>query len=155
MTLIRRCMFICIAASWPAAAADAPDIRALMTTEEFDAAGLDQLNAEQLAALNAWLLRYTAHDAPTVRQTNAEVKREIRKPPPAEIIRDRIVGEFNGWDGKTLFPLKNGQIWQQRMDDTYRFKDFEPEVEIYRSLFGLYRMRIVATGKSVPVSRVK
>jgi len=28
-------------------------------------------------------------------------------------IESRVDGEFEGWDGETIFPLTNGQIWQQ------------------------------------------
>ena len=28
-------------------------------------------------------------------------------------IETEIEGDFNGWDGETIFKLANGQIWQQ------------------------------------------
>ena len=44
--------------------ATGPDVRVLMTPEEFQAAGLDKLSPQELEALNRWVVRYTAGDAP-------------------------------------------------------------------------------------------
>ena len=53
--------------------ADGPDIRKLMTPEEFDASGLEKLSPQEIEALNRWIVRYTAHEAPEVRrQTSRE-----------------------------------------------------------------------------------
>src|SRR5690606_4924947 len=40
---------------------------------------------------------------------------------PAEIIESRIDGEFEGWEGETVFKLLNGQIWQQ-IDGRYKYR---------------------------------
>ena len=131
--------------------ADAPKVQELMTPAEFQASGLDKLSPAELDALNAWLLRYTAVDAPIVRKTSPEVKREaVDTPPP--VIHSQIDGTFSGWRGKTLFKLKNGQVWKQRLSGEYRINLTDPEVEIYQKYFGLYWMKIVATGRSVGVS---
>jgi hypothetical protein len=44
-----------------------------MTPEEFDASGLEKLSPQEIEALNRWIVRYTAHEAPEVRrQTSRE-----------------------------------------------------------------------------------
>lgn len=132
-------------------AADTPNVQELMTPEEFQASGLAKLSPSELDALNAWLLRYTAHEAPIVRKTSPEVKREAVDT-PSPTIHSQIDGAFTGWNGKTLFRLKNGQVWKQRLSGTYRTKLTDPEVEIYQKYFGLYWMKIVETGRSVGVA---
>ena len=37
------------------------------------------------------------------------------------VIESKIDGEFNGWEGETIFKLRNGQIWQQT-DGRYKYK---------------------------------
>lgn len=34
--------------------------------------------------------------------------------PISNVIKSRIDGEFKGWDGETIFKLKNGTIWKQK-----------------------------------------
>ena len=44
------------------------------------------------------------------------------------VIESKIDGEFNGWEGGTIFKLRNGQIWQQ-IDGRYKYKyKYSPEV---------------------------
>ena len=51
-------------------------------------------------------------------------------------IESRIDGEFEGWDGETIFPLTNGQIWQQvQYAYTYSYKD-RASVTIYSTVDG-------------------
>lgn len=69
-------------------------------------------------------------------------------------LRARIVGEFTGWDGKTLFKLDNGQVWRQSTSGVYRYKSTDPEVVIEKGLVG-YKLRLVETKRSISVRRVK
>ena len=50
-----------------------PGIQKLMSEEEYQAAGLDKLSADERAALNRWLVNYTAAEAPALLRTNPEV----------------------------------------------------------------------------------
>lgn len=69
-------------------------------------------------------------------------------------LRAKVVGEFTGWDGKTIFKLDNGQVWRQSTPGTYRFKATDPEVIIEKALLG-YKLRLVETRRSIAVRRVK
>ena len=129
---------------------DFPGIRRLMSDEEFRSTGLDGLTPEELEALNAWLLRYTAGDAEVLQETNKTV-REARDDNRGVV--SRIVGDFGGWSGKTVFRLENGQVWEQRLDGRYRYRgEPNPEVRIERNWLGFYRMTVIGTGRSVGVS---
>jgi len=125
-----------------------PGIDKLMSSEEFAAAGLDQLSAEEMKALNAWLLRYTAGESEILRVDNEEV-REAQK--DFEVV-SRISGDFSGWDGETVFRLENGQVWRQRLRGRYFYSGPpQPEVRITRNYLGFYKITVVETGKSIGV----
>ncbi|MEE4278760.1 MAG: hypothetical protein V2I82_09885 [Halieaceae bacterium] len=127
-----------------------PGIETLMTEEEFRAAGIHRLSAEEREALDAWLLRYTAGDAQLLQKT--EVVREAEDEEEFEVV-SRIKGDFSGWSGETVFELENGQTWVQRLDGRYRYKGPpNPEVRIDRNWLGFYRLTIVETGRRVGVS---
>lgn len=55
--------------------------------------------------------------------------------PPAagDVIESQIDGEFNGWTGETLFPLLNGQVWQQVAYAYHYHYAYSPRVLIVRS----------------------
>lgn len=128
---------------------DFPGIRALMSDEEFRRAGLDELSPQELEALDAWLIRYTAVEAEVLQETNEKV-REARV--EHEVV-SRIVGDFDGWSGETVFRLENGQVWEQRLDGRYRYRgEPNPQVRIYRNWLGFYRMTVIDTGRTVGVS---
>ena len=135
-------------------AAGAPDVRELMSPEEFGAAGLGRLTPAEIEALNAWLIRYTAGEAPVLRASSPAVREEVRKS-EATVIRSRIAGPFAGWSGRTLFRLENGQVWQQRMSGSWRHRAESPEVEIRKNLLGMWEMRLIDGGRQVGVTRIE
>ncbi|MBK6582782.1 MAG: hypothetical protein IPJ33_18065 [Gammaproteobacteria bacterium] len=137
-----------------AVAAEDLNVRDLMSADEFRAAGLEQLSQEEITALNAWLLRYTAKEAPILRTSNEVVREEVRKV-EAEVIRSRIDGDFAGWSGKTVFVLQNGQAWQQRMGGSWRHHANAPEVEIRKNFMGFWEMKMVDGGRLVGVKRLR
>lgn len=128
---------------------DFPGIRQLMDAEEFSSSGLDKLSEKELQALNKWLITYTAGDAEILKKSN-EAVRVAEKDFELE---SRIVGEFSGWSGSTVFRLENGQVWEQRLDGRYKYKgEANPKVRIDRNWLGFYRLTILETGRSVGVS---
>lgn len=129
---------------------EAPDVRRLMSPEEFRDAGLERLSPAEIEALNAWVLRYTASDAVVLRRSNSSVREEIRNA-EAAVIRSRIVGEFRGWNGDTVFRLQNGQTWQQRIGGRWFHRATDPEVEVRRNMLGYWELRVVDADRSVGV----
>ena len=69
----------------------------------------------------------------------------------------RMVGDFSGWNGKTVFRLDNGEVWQQRRPDSVRRTKTisNPEVKISKNFMGVYVMEIPAAKVKVPVTRIK
>ena len=128
-----------------------PGVKALMEAEQFEATGLNKLTAEELKALDEWLLLYTAGEAQQLVYTNEEVKEAEKK---AEITA-RIKQPFDGWSGTTVFPMEDGQVWRQRLSGRYRYTGDDTDVIIRKNFFGYYIMELTATGKKVGVSRVR
>ena len=134
----------------PALSADDPNIRELMTAEEFAASGLSRLSNAEMDAINRWLVRYTAEDATEMISTSPAVK-EIDN----AAVSSRIDGAFSGWNGPTRFPLKNGQVWETRSARRYSYSAVDPEVEITKNFLGIFRMRLVDTGRAITVRRIQ
>jgi len=71
-----------------------------------------------------------------------------------DLIESTIDGEFNGWDGDTIFKLSNGQIWQQvTYDYTYHYA-FQPKVMIIKT-YGAYKLVVDGVADSIFVKRIK
>jgi hypothetical protein len=86
----------------------------LMSTREFENAGLHQLTPQQLCELDAWLDAYTRR----IRTVVPDGRSGSSLTPGSEpfvslVIESHIDGEFEGWEGDTIFTLQNGQVWQQ------------------------------------------
>ncbi len=125
-----------------------------MTPEEFRAAGLDKLSAEEIEALNRWVVRYTAKDAPEVRRNDVVVQAEIAKT-DADAIKTRIAGEFRGWEGETVFRLQNGQVWKQRLAGRWSYHADSPEVELRKNMMGFWVLKVVAESRAIGVTRLQ
>lgn len=71
------------------------------------------------------------------------------------VIKSQIDGTFEGWTGDTIFPLTNGQIWQQSSYAyTYHYA-YRPEVLIYSSGGLQYKMKVDGVSATVAVKRIK
>lgn len=104
-------------------------------------------------------------------QVRAEVKQELQAAEqkkaaaqvglPAEesatVIRTRIVGEFHGWSGATVFHLGNGQVWvQSNNTDNYWVPTMQnPEVEIRSSKLGGWKLYLLDKGVWLRVRRLQ
>ena len=146
-----------------------PGIQRIMSPQQFRQMGLDKLTPEQLEMFNKWLIGYTSMERDVVRKQTIEdesekiretVRQEVTKKvkeeaEEAERIVSRIDGPFEGWEGKTVFKLKNGQIWQQRISGRITIKATEPQVEITKNLFGFYVMHVLNTDYAIGVKRIK
>jgi hypothetical protein len=127
-----------------------PGVEELMSEVEFEQSGLSKLSTDELRHLNNWLISYTANEAPTLRKVSPEVKKVEKE----TVILSHIDGEFNGWSGKTIFKLANGQVWKQRLSGSWRYSAQSPEVEIKQNFMGFYMMR-VDNKKKIGVTRIR
>src|ERR1035438_7694819 len=127
-------------------------IENVMSAADFRRTGLQKLNSEELAALNAWLSDYTLRVYNAATGTNATAS-----PTPgstSSAIETQLDGDFQGWDGDTIFKLANGQIWQQ---DSYAYTyhyAYRPKVIIYKS-GAAYRMKVDGVDSTIAVKRLR
>ena len=147
------------------AQADDPSVRDLMAPEDFTLSGLDKLNDEELSHLSDWVERYRSGtvDGPPPppkkpSQMTVTERAEYEEQKQAEKsfeMAAKVIPAFNGWSGKTVFRLDNGQTWQQRQPGTLRYSDGDPNVVITRNFFGRYVMTHPASGRSIGVRRLR
>ncbi|GAB3744727.1 hypothetical protein [Lysobacter olei] len=105
MTLSRLAAALALSAfaALPAGAKDRyVPVETRFNVEQFHAAGLHRLSAEELATLN----RLLRDDQATV------VRRATAPDREQEPVRSAITGEFRGWSTGTVFTLANGDRWQ-------------------------------------------
>ena len=117
-----------------------------MSSEEFRELGLTKLTPQEINKLSDWINNF---EKSNLKQNEASPDNEDRF-----VITSQIDGTFRGWEGKTVFRLKNGQIWQQRLSGKWRYFAEDPPVEITKNFFGYFVMR-VNDKKSIGVKRVK
>ncbi|MEK7801539.1 MAG: hypothetical protein AAB276_03705, partial [Pseudomonadota bacterium] len=72
----------------------------------------------------------------------------------ASTIESQIDGKFEGWMGKTIVKLTNGQIWQQTEYHYHYHYAYMPKVLIYRSGAG-YKMKVDGIDQSVGITQIK
>ncbi len=147
-----------------------------LTPEERRAAGLEQLTPAQQQALDALAERFAAMAAREVRtQVREEVRSQVRREAAAEektkavaraglpaeadrsVIRTRIAGRSNGWSGRTVFRLANGQVWVQTdSSDSFWMPSAEnPEVELRPASLGGWKLFLTDRNIWVRVRRVQ
>lgn len=70
------------------------------------------------------------------------------------VIESRIEGEFDGWDGETIFKLQNGQTWKQSSYAYYYHYAYSPKVTIYKD-GSTYKMMVDGVDKKIDVVQIK
>lgn len=128
-----------------------PGIQKLMSAEEYEASGMSKLSPAELDSLNKWLIEYTAWEAPTQRRISEDVQEATK----SFEIRANLKPPFNGWTGKTIFYLDNGQVWRQRHKGRFTYDGEAHAVIISKNFLGFHVLTHIATGKSIGVSRVE
>lgn len=132
-----------------------------MSPEEFKAAGLDKLSAEELARLNAWLDRKI--DVETTR-ASAEAQRKVKDDARGffnfgslEPIDSTLVGEFRGFQKGRNYTLANGQEWEQIEEASLAgVRKTNPKVKITPSKVGnAWYLAIEGYNTRAKVRRVK
>lgn len=120
---IRPLLLAVLLALAPCAFAQPPSqqpIQQQMTPAQFKAAGLDQLNTEQLANLNAWLngtiQAEASKAAVSAKKQVQDENRGFLNFGSAEPVVGKIVGDFRGFNSNRSYTLDNGQVWQQTDD---------------------------------------
>ncbi|KAF1715197.1 hypothetical protein CSC74_14100 [Pseudoxanthomonas yeongjuensis] len=135
-----------------------------MSADEFKAAGLDKLSAQELAALNAWLQHKVVQETTkAVEVAKEEGRKEVKEINrgffdfgSSEAIESALVGEFNGFAKGRKYTLENGQVWEQiepaSLDGVRRTN---PKVSIKPGMFNNWFMRIDGYNTAAKVRRIK
>ncbi len=113
-------------------------IQEMMSPEEFRAAGLNKLSAQELQKLDAWLQGYRQ-----VAEKKAATRAERTK---LDLLVSRVDGSFNGLTGRTVIRLEDGTVWKQaNAEDRFRPKVTDhPGAVVIHGIFG-YKMRVEGT----------
>ncbi|GAB3335458.1 hypothetical protein GCM10027359_09120 [Marilutibacter aestuarii] len=144
--------------------AQAP-IQQQMSADEFKAAGLDKLDAGELAELNRWLGRkITAETTAAATAAAAAAKKKVEDDNrgflnfgSTEPVTGRMTSEFRGFGKGRRYTLDNGQVWEQVDDATLvGARDPNPNVTIKPSLVGnTWYMTVEGYNKHAKVTRVE
>ena len=139
-----------------------------MTQQEFESAGLDKLNPEQLAALNDWIRSHSlggeeyAEAAMTAAMASLPASMQIERMGLPDYkgeespITSTIVGSFDGWRGDTKFELENGMIWQQAEQGLLGVRPREnQEVVIEPGFLSAWYLKVDGINKRLKVRRIK
>jgi len=113
-------------------------IQQMMSPEEFRAAGLNKLSADELQKLDAWLQGY--------RQTAEKKATSRAERTKLDLIASRVDGSFGGLTGRTIIRLEDGTAWKQaNADDRFHSRVTDhPGAAVVHTIFG-YKMRIEGT----------
>jgi hypothetical protein len=125
-----------------------PPVESLMDSATFSRTGLHKLSDEELANLNVWLGAF-ARSVLSIYGNSPSAPTST-----SNVIESRIDGEFEGWEGDTIFRLQNGQVWQQS-SYAYRYSyAYSPRVTIY-PVSGGYEMKVDGVNDTVRVKRIR
>ncbi|MGC1322216.1 MAG: hypothetical protein WA849_08540 [Candidatus Udaeobacter sp.] len=120
-------------------------IKEVMSPEEFKAAGLNKLSADELQKLDAWLQGYRQVTEQAA-EKKATAKASAESHAKMDLLVSRVDGTFNGLMGRTVIRLEDGTVWKQaNADDRYRAKVTDhPAAAVIHGVFG-YKMQIEGT----------
>ena len=121
------------------------NIKEMMSPEEFKAAGLNKLSADELQKLDAWLQGYRQVTEQAA-EKKATAKASAESHAKMDLLVSRVDGTFNGLMGRTVIRLEDGTVWKQaNADDRYRAKVTDhPAAAVIHGVFG-YKMQIEGT----------
>jgi hypothetical protein len=138
-------MLACVAPAGAAQPETSGSIKEVMSPEEFKAAGLNKLSAEELQKLDAWLQGYRQVTEQAA-EKKATAKASAESHAKMDLLVSRVDGTFQGLTGRTIIRLEDGTAWKQaNADDRYRAKVTDhPAAAVIHGVFG-YKMRIEGT----------
>lgn len=157
---LRSILLVALLALAPVAAAQ-DAIEKQMTPEEFKAAGLDKLSAEELARLNAWLNRTigteTEKAAVAAKKKVEDDNRGFFNFGSTEPVVSKMTGEFRGFARGREYTLENGHVWKQVDDASLAgVRVSTPGVRITPSLVGnAWYLAVTGYNTRAKVQRIK
>ena len=161
-------LLACTPLAWSQQAPLTANVEQQMSAQEFKAAGLDKLSAQELAALNAWLQQKVAVETTkavesAVETAKEEGRNEVKEKSRGffsfgsdEPINSTLVGEFKGFAMGKQYTLANGQVWEQIEPASLAgVRKTDPEVSIKPGMFNNWFMRIKGYNTGAKVRRIK
>lgn len=147
-------------AATTAGAAEFSSLEERMSEQEFRAAGLDRLSAEELAALNAWLRTkgVSAGAAATSDRTGFKSSGGLLGDNSGQSAIEgvRIKGEFRGWEPGDVIVLNNGQAWRVDEDSGFSIPAVQdPIVTIEPAMLGSWLLNVEGYNRKARVTRVR
>jgi hypothetical protein len=138
-------MLACVVPARAAQPEMSGSIKEVMSPEEFKAAGLNKLSADELQKLDAWLQGYRQVTEQAA-EKKATAKASAESHAKMDLLVSRVDGTFQGLTGRTIIRLEDGTAWKQaNADDRYRAKVTDhPAAAVIHGVFG-YKMRIEGT----------
>ncbi|KAB7772236.1 hypothetical protein [Xanthomonas maliensis] len=140
------------------------DLQSQMSPEQFKAAGLNKLDARELAALNDWLQgKVATQSAAAVEQAKEAGRQEVIVKNRGffdfgskEPIQSTLVGEFAGFAKSRVYVLANGQEWEQTDSSSLPgVRKSSPKVQIKPGLVGVWYLQIDGYNTQAKVRRIK
>ncbi|MFG6087846.1 hypothetical protein ACEU0C_001495 [Stenotrophomonas indicatrix] len=144
------------------------DLQQQMSPAEFKAAGLDKLNAAELATLNRWLQgKVEAATTEAVAAVREEAREEGRQEVivknrgffdfgSSEPISGVLQGEFRGFGKGRIYVLDNGQQWEQTdATSVSGVRKQSPKVSISPGVMGVWYLKVEGVNTQPKVRRTK
>jgi hypothetical protein len=133
-----------------------PTFEERMSQAEFKAAGLEKLTPEELKVLNEWIQTkgVSQMGAPMIKADGTAIF--YADGSDRQLIESNIVGDFNGWGGRTRVTLENGQVWEQAESGAkggHRLSS--PGVRVKPMSFGSWLMYVDGCPCDMRVKRIK
>lgn len=131
-----------------AVAQDQQDLRTRMGAQDFHAAGLDRLSAQELQHLEQWLAAHPPVAPPASEARSARVAAHAPEAPREkhgrEKVESRIAGRFQGWHRGSVLTLENGQQWRVVDSSELVVPDAieQPAVSVRPGLLGGWNLKV-------------
>jgi hypothetical protein len=124
-----------------------------MDEESLQRTGIDKLTESERVALTQWL---NGSREKIIKQNKKENMGFRTEESDRVDINSSIVGEFNGWRGKNIFTLENGQVWKQAEKTTFYIPTRNnPNITIQPKSMGSWMLYVDGFGRGVKVKRIK
>ncbi|MDP2137392.1 MAG: hypothetical protein Q8J74_06015 [Candidatus Didemnitutus sp.] len=145
---MKRTCLLLVALVCTAPSFAAENFTGALTETERRETGIDGLTAAQRARLDELVERYTHGEVDRGVTEAIEEKLDqesiVNPRKGQKVIETRLVGEFKGWTGGTIFRLENGQVWQQRNPEFFETSRpvTNPTVVLKKSMIGGYWLHV-------------
>ena len=131
----------------------AADLFKDMDKETLQKTGINKLTQSEKQALSDWL---NGTKEKIIKEDKKKFMGFKREESQREEIKSSVIGEFNGWKGKNIFKLENGQVWAQAEKTTFYIpKRTNAKITIKPKSMGTWMLYVDGFGRGVKVKRIK